>query len=424
MTQALDAVRELTQGTPYEAQIWLVGGAVRDMLLGRQQPQDFDLVSEENVLEIVRFLYKRGLGDSPPITYANFGTAMLSTRGHTLEFITARRESYRAESRKPQTETATLLDDARRRDFTCNALLRNLHTNELYDPLGTGLQDLQAKILRTPLDPYQTFSDDPLRMLRAVRFKHQLGFEFAEGLAEAIRHSAPRLPIISPERIREEWLKMLVGNAPEQANQDLMELGLLHEFAPEFESMRGVEQGRYHHLDVWEHTLLVLKNLPKPTTQTLALAALLHDIGKPRTRSVDPNGHIRFFDHENVGSEMARALLNRLRFSNQEIHEVTRLVRNHMRLGSFTELSSPAARRLVRDMGPLLSPLLDLVEADASALRPGVRVLNMESIRTKLREVRLATPASALTSPLDGEAIMQITGCQAGPEVGRWKGAR
>ncbi|HWA84208.1 MAG TPA: HDIG domain-containing protein [Fimbriimonadaceae bacterium] len=420
MHPALAAIVHVTKGTAFERDLWLVGGAVRDELLGRPTKNDFDIVTRGSSAELARLLFDKGVSTHLPVTYERFGTAMVDVEGVKIEIVTARRESYDPGSRKPNVEPATLEEDARRRDFTANALLRNLHTGELYDPLGVGRADLEAGILRTPLDPAATFHDDPLRMLRAVRFRRQLGFSPAPALYDSIRREARRLRIISAERIRDEFLKMLALPDADLALQDLMELGLIHEFAPEFEEMPGVEQGSFHHLDVWNHTLLVVRNAG-PGDPLLALGALFHDIGKPRTRTIDAQGHTRFFGHEAVGAEMTETILRRLKLPQRDIDVVVSLVKNHMRLGSSPEFTPSAARRLIRDLGDQVERLLSLVEADANGLKAGVKRMNLDPIRARLEEVRQATPRRVLESPLSGDEIMALLGLGSGPEVGRWK---
>ncbi len=415
------AVQKLAQGTlnsPWQGQLYLVGGCVRDALLHRPLKNDFDLVLEGDAVKLAEWLHEQGLCDHFPVVYPRFGTAMVGVLGVQFEFVTARKESYDPDSRKPFVEPATLYDDARRRDFTCNALAFNLHTEELRDPTGMGLADLKAGILRTPLEPAATFHDDPLRILRAVRFRAQLGFEFAEGLVQAIETERDRLAIISMERIREEFSKMILLPNADSALRDLMALGLFPYFAPEFEEMIGVSQGKWHHLDVWDHTLLVLRNA-QTDDLILALACLLHDIAKPPTRLVDADGQIRFFGHESVGAEMARTILRRMRYGNEEIEAVTLLVKNHMRLTSSASLSTPATRRLIRDLGDQLPRLIELVAADASALKPGVKVLDLDPLREKIEATRISTPASVLRSPISGEAVMELTGLSPGPSVGK-----
>jgi poly(A) polymerase len=425
---ALQRLADATRGTVFEGYLWLVGGAVRDSLLGRPHSQDFDLVigtkqdpdSAPSSEQLARFLEEQGVAESPPVTYAQFGTAMVRVAGVAIEFVDARKESYRGESRKPTVSRATLLEDARRRDFTVNALLLNLHRAELWDPLGTGLSDLEQRILRTPLEPRATFSEDPLRMLRAVRFRWQLGFEPVPGLYEAIQDEHERLGIISAERIRAELEKMLLLPDADQALADLMDLGLLDVFAPELRPMQLLGKGGYHHLDVWRHSLLVMRNAG-PGDLILTLSAWLHDIGKPGTVAYDANGNARYFGHEGVGADMAHDLLTRLRFPSDVVDRVRRLIKNHMRLGSSASFSDGAARRLIRDLGPDLERLLKLVEADASSLRPGVRVLDLSPIRQKIAQINTVTPIEELESPLSGDQIMEILGLEPGPEVGAAK---
>jgi putative nucleotidyltransferase with HDIG domain len=422
MHPAIEKIREATSATEWEGRIWLVGGAVRDPLLGLPEPEDFDLVIEGNASEFASFLFDRNVASGPPIEYPRFGTALVRVERTNVEIVTARRESYVAESRKPSVEPATLEEDARRRDFTINTLLRNIHSGELRDPLGCGLADLQNKSLRTPLDPERTFFDDPLRMLRAVRFRWKLHFEPAPGLYEAIAAQRERLRVISAERIRDELVRMLVTSEADRCLDDLARLGLLDQFAPELVAMQGLEQGSYHHEDVWRHTLTVVRNVP-PGDIVLALAALLHDVGKPATRSTDAKGAIRFFAHERVGAELAQALLERLRFDGKTIADVTQLVRNHMRLGGPMPMTKSAIRRLIRDLGPNLDRLLTLVDADVRALRKGIRKVDIAAIREQVMEVQRETPAERLRPPLTGREIMRLTGLPPGPEVGKLKAA-
>lgn len=393
---------------------------MRDELLGLEPKDDYDLVTRGSAPELANLLWNRKISQIPPITYERFGTAMLMVDGIQIELVTARKESYAEDSRKPTVQPATLEEDAQRRDFTVNTLMRNLHTGELIDPLGCALADLESKVLRTPLDPHLTFVDDPLRMLRAVRFRWKLMFELAPGLFDAIREAKGRLEIVSMERIRDEFMKMLTGpNAPE-ALADLMQLGLFAVIAPEFEAMVAVEQGKYHHLDVWEHTLLALRNAAT-RDPILALSVVLHDVGKPPTRFIDDQGNTRFFGHEAVGESMSRTILRRLKFSEKDVEKVAKLVKNHMRLGTAPEFSASAARRLIRDLDGDVDKLLALVEADAGSLKPGVRALDLTSIRMRLSQVEAETPAKSLQSPLSGEEIMEFLQIGAGTEVGRIK---
>jgi len=418
--EALSRIAKATQGTPYEGQLWLVGGAVRDQLLGLPDSHDLDIVLEQNALELAEFLHQEGITESDPVIYPRFGTAMVRVAGMDIELVTARSESYDHQSRKPHVRASSLRVDANRRDATVNTLLRNLHSSELHDPLGSGLDDLSAGILRTPIDAHRTFHDDPLRMLRLVRFRWQLGFALAEGLEQAIRDESKRLEIVSRERIRDEWDKIISLPLGDRALQQLADLRLLEVFGKDLTKMQGVEQGSFHHLDVWQHSLLVLKRVA-PADRVLRLAALLHDIGKPATRTTDAQGNIRFFGHESKGASLAEKFLSELKYPGEVIDSVVLLVRHHMRLGSASTLTPPAVRRLARDLGPLLDRLLILVRADQSALRPGVQPWDVDALEAQIREELAKTPVDQLQSPLSGDEIMRETGWPEGPRVGQAK---
>jgi poly(A) polymerase len=420
MHKALNAIRRATKETPFEGRIWLVGGGVRDPMLGRPEPNDLDLVTDLDAPKLARLLRKKEVSSIAPVIYPRFGTALVRVAGANVELATTRKESYESSSRKPKVEPASLEEDARRRDFTINALFRNLHTDELYDPLGTGLADLKKRLLRSPLAPKTTFRDDPLRMLRAVRLRWALGFEPAPGLYQAIRAERRRLEIISGERIRDELVKMLALPSSYCCLRDLYDLGLLQIFAPELADTVGVEQGSFHHLDVWNHTLLVLKNAGT-SDLTVSLAALLHDVGKPATRTIDEKGRIRFFGHEVAGAEIAEKILRRLKFSNEQILPVKKLIKGHMRLTGLPEFTDAAARRLLRDMGDDLERFLKLIEADSRGLKKGVKRMDLGPVRKKLRKVKKAQPKRGFESPLSGKEIMKIAALAEGPEVGRIK---
>lgn len=406
-----------------DADVYLVGGIVRDNLLGNIGNGDIDLVTEGDPIAICQTLYQAGISDFPPTVFTQFGTVMISIGGTPIEWVAARSESYRGDSRKPETQPASLLDDAMRRDFTVNSLLQNLRSGEVLDLTGHGLADLENRILRTPTDPNVTFLEDPLRLYRAVRFKFKLGFEFAPGLAEAVKRNAGRVSILSPERVRDELNQTILLPRADEAFQELMGLGLL-QMIPEFSAMIGVEQGNYHHLDVWNHTLLVLKNVIRFDPEAdlnVRWAALLHDVGKPKTRIKDDEGRTRFFGHEGVGAILAEQILRRLKFANSDAARVSLLVKNHMRLGMQPKLSAPAARRLVRDLEDNLENLILLVRADCAALKPGVKTINVDDIWNRLNEVKQETAKGRWVSPLSGQEIMDQFGLSPGPKVGQIK---
>jgi poly(A) polymerase len=415
----LDKVREALRGTEFEGRAWLVGGSVRDRLLHRKTTADVDIVVTGDAAAAAEALWKMSVADAPPVTYPRFGTSMVQVDGAKIEFATARRESYTDDSRKPEVAPATIEDDARRRDFTVNALLEDLYTGEVLDPLGQGRHDLEHRVLRTPLEPRQTFYDDPLRMLRAVRFVWQLGFEPAEGLYEAVRDEAKRLLVISAERINEELTKMLRLADGHECLRDLMDLGLMRFIAPELEEGVGMDQGPYHHLDVWSHTVEVVANTD-PRDLTLRLAALFHDVAKPRCRVVR-DGKTTFYGHDEEGARMTREIMGRLRFPTETIEDAARLVRHHMRFLGMREFTESAARRVLRDLGDQTEQFVELCEADSAAHAPGVRTPDFAHIRDVLVRVAERTPPETLESPISGDRIMEVTGLPEGEEVGRVK---
>jgi poly(A) polymerase len=348
------------------------------------------------------------------VTFERFGTAQVTLPGRLVEFVTARSESYAPESRKPDVRRATLEEDLRRRDFTVNTLLMDLD-GDVEDPLG-GRKDLEAKVLRTPTDPIRTFEDDPLRMLRAIRFAAELGFTLAPDLLPAMRRTKSRLapPVISVERIADELRKMLASNRPMLALELLDQAELLEVILPEIAAAKGVPQTGYHTHDVFGHTLLTVEATPPDIV--LRLAALLHDVGKPQTAKGDGT----FVGHEEVGAEIARTALERLRFSQKEIEAITKLVRLHLRPVFYrSEWSDGAVRRLARDAGPLLDRLMLLARADiAASAYPYPE--KMDELQARLDSV-LAERPSRLAPLITGEDIMRIRGIGPGPEVGRIK---
>lgn len=426
---ALDALRQATRGTEYEGHLHLVGGYVRDRVMGLSSVKDdIDIVLESDAVALAEFFHACGIARYRPVVYPRFGTAMIVVEEgeemRNVELVTARVESYAQDSRKPSdVQPGTLVDDARRRDFTINTLLQNLHTGEITDPLGTGFADIEARIVRTPANPHLTFQDDPLRMLRAVRFSARFDFKIEPGTWNALRESASRLAIISAERIRDELCKILMAERASLGLNLLRESGLLSQFAPELVAMVGVAQNEFHAYPVWEHTLVALDSLPRDSSLIVRLATLLHDIGKPSTRSVGDDGLVHFYGHQNSGAEMARSLLGRLKFSNDEIGAITRLVAEHMRIGEYKPSWTDAAvRRLMRDLGPQLDDFFTIHRADVAALGPEHRDISRASdLRARIDPIKESQDIDALKSPLDGLEIMRILNISAGREIGRIK---
>ena len=392
---------------------WVVGGYVRDKLLGRPHPNPDVVVEDGDALKLAE-RFARLAGAGPPVTFERYGTAQVTLPGHLVEFVTARAESYAPESRKPDVHPATLEEDLKRRDFTINTLLMDFDGN-LHDPLG-GRQDLDARMLRTPADPLRTFSDDPLRMLRAVRFASQLGFELAPDILPAMRQMKSRLapPVISAERVADELRQMLTSERPRLA-LELLDAGeLLEVILPEVAACKGVAQTGFHTHDVFGHTLLTVERVPADLA--LRLAALFHDVGKPSTATLDG----AFPGHELAGAQMAHSALERLRFAQKEIDPVVKLVRLHLRPVYYSsEWTDGAVRRLARDAGDQLDRLMALARADiAASAYPEPEKL--DELEARIDSVLTEKP-SRLAPLVTGEDVMRLRGIPPGPEVGRIK---
>jgi poly(A) polymerase len=393
---------------------WAVGGFVRDTLLGRPQP-DLDVVVEGGRALELAARFAELTQSPPPVLFPRFGTAQVIWRGRPVEFASARAESYPPNSRKPEVRPAGIEEDLLRRDFTVNAMLMDLD-GRVHDPLG-GRADLERRMLRTPQDPIQTFADDPLRMLRAARFAAQLDFRLDPALLPAMRAQRERArpPVLSAERANDELRKMLTSERPRLALEVLDQGGVLEVLLPEVAACHGVPQGGWHTHDVFGHTLLTVEATPPDLL--LRLAALLHDVGKPVTAT--PDG--AFHHHERVGAQLARDALTRLRFARSEVERVSKLVALHLRPVFYQpgHWRDGAVRRLARDAGDLLWPLMTLARADiaASAYPQGEKLDDLEA---RLRAVLTERP-SRLRTPVSGEDIMRITGLTPGPKVGQIK---
>lgn len=434
----LTILRAATRGTEYEGRLYLVGGFVRDKLLGRPSASDdIDLVLEGDAIGVAWLLYRQRVSWHKPTVFETFGTAMVHVGGSgkddpgaQVELVTARAETYREGSRKPVVTPGTLQTDAERRDFTINTFLENLHTGEIRDPTGRGYDDLAGRVLRTPLDSFVTFSDDPLRMLRACRFAAKLGFDIAPETYEGIVANADRCDAahgISYERIRDELNKTLLTDDAPRGLELMRSTRLLDRFAPELTAMHGVTQNRFHRYDVWEHTLVALRNLPRNASLLLRLATLLHDIGKPATRTVDPEtGDVHFYGHEDAGAEMAREILARLRYAADEIREVTQLVALHMRYGAYdpNAWTDAAVRRLIRAVGSHRRDLFTIAHADMAACNTDdFPTADLDDLEARMETLEMAAHITQATSPLTGQEIMERLALKPGPLVGRIKDA-
>jgi poly(A) polymerase len=395
----LEVLRLLKQASLDEGvRTWVVGGYVRDKLLGLAHPNP-DVVVEDGDALSVATRFAALAGAPSPVMFERYGTAQVTLPGHLVEFVTARAESYAPDSRKPDVRAATLEQDLRRRDFTINTMLMDLDGG-IHDPLG-GRADLDRRLLRTPADPLRTFSDDPLRMLRAIRFAAELGFELAPDLLPAMRKMHARLapPVVSVERVADELRRMLASTRPKLALELLDQGGLLPLILPELAACKGVVQGGFHTHDVFGHTLLTVQGTPADLQ--VRLAAVFHDVGKPSTATDDG----AFTGHEELGATMTQAALERLRFSQRDLEVVVLLVRLHLRPVYYnSEWSDGAVRRLARDAGAQLPRLMALARADIAA-----------SAYPEPEK-----PSRLMTLVL-GEDVMKARGIGPGPEVGRIK---
>ncbi len=400
-------------------QLYLVGGVVRDLILGRLvNGGDFDFATDAPPADTTRVL--RGWADRQYLVGVKFGTVGALKGQRKLEITTFREEIYDAEHRKPTVTFAKdIQDDLSRRDFTINAMAVRLPDGEFIDPFG-GVKHLAAKVLDTPLEPEAAFSDDPLRMLRAARFVSQLDVQPAPRVVEAIGRMHDRLQIVSAERIAEELVKLLMGPRAGAGLALMVDAGLADEFLPELPALKLEQDAIHRHKDVLTHTYAVVEGCE--ADPTLRLAALLHDVGKPKTREITPEG-VQFHHHEVVGARMAQARLRELRFPNSVIDDVYTLVEMHLRFHGYGDgWTDSAVRRYVRDAGPLLDKLNQLTRADCTT-RNERKAREFAALQDQLEEriARLAEQENldAMRPPLDGAQVMEHLHLQPGPDVGR-----
>jgi poly(A) polymerase len=400
------------------SELYLVGGFVRDLVLGRLDPGgDLDFSTDAPPHEVTRLL--RGWADRRYLVGVKFGTVGAMKEGRTLEITTFREDVYSTEHRKPAVTFAKDVEtDLSRRDFTINAMAVRLPDGAFVDPFG-GVRALANRSLDTPLDPEISFGDDPLRMLRAARFMSHLDVVPTPRVVAAIRAMHERLAIVSAERIADELGKLLLGAAPARGLELLVETGLADEFLPELSALRLEQDPVHQHKDVLRHTLAVVERCEPDLV--LRLAGLLHDVGKPKTRQITSDG-VQFHHHEAVGARMADARLRDLRYPNQVVDDVVKLIEMHLRFHGYGEgWTDSAVRRYVRDAGPLLDRLNQLTRADCTT-RNERRASEFARLQDELEEriARLAEQENldALRPPLDGRQVMERLGIAPGPMVG------
>lgn len=411
---------------------YVIGGFVRDKILERKEPKDIDVVAVGSGIALARKVAEK-LNSRKVNVFKNFGTAQVIYQDWELEFVGARKESYQRDSRKPIVEDGSLQDDQKRRDFTINALALSLNEKNygtLLDPFG-GIKDLEEGIIRTPLEPSRTFSDDPLRMLRAIRFATQLNFAITDECMQALSDNSERLKIISMERIADELHKIMLTPTPSKGLILLYKTGLLKHFLPEITALAGVEEiAGQTHKDNFYHTAQVVDNISEHTDNLwLRYAALFHDIGKPVTkRFIQPTGWT-FHNHEYVGGKMLRKVFKRLSFPlGEEFRYVQKMVQLSSRPQSIVDdhVTDSAVRRLLFDAGDDIEDLMLLAEADIttrSKKRKQRFLKNFQLVRNKLKEVEEKDQVRNFQPPLSGKEIMAIFNLQPGPEIGKIKNA-
>ena len=407
--------------------VYIVGGYVRDLLMQRKAPTDIDFVTEQSGIELAKAVGKE-LGDLKVSVFKTYGTAMIKYKDLDLEFVGARKESYSEDSRKPTVETGTLEDDQKRRDFTVNALAISLNSEnfgELIDPFN-GREDMQNKILRTPLEPAQTYSDDPLRMMRAIRFASVLHFEIEKNSLEAIKQEAERIKIVSMERIMVEFNKIMLSEKPSVGLKLMEETTLLEKIIPELTALRGIEEveGQTHKDNFW-HTLEVVDNISKNTDNLwLRWAALLHDIGKAPTKKFVEKIGWTFHGHEFLGSKMVKNLFTRLKLPlGTDMKYVQKMVKLSSRPIALIDdgTSDSALRRLLFDAGEDLEDLFTLCKADITTKNASKQEKfkkNFEYVAKKIKEVEEKDHVRNFQPPISGEEIMEMFQLKPGREIG------
>ncbi|WP_413808431.1 CCA tRNA nucleotidyltransferase [Streptomyces sp. OE57] len=412
----------------------LVGGSVRDALLGRLG-NDLDFTTDarpDEVLKIVRpwadAVWDVGIAFGTVGCRKGMSPESGSDQGFQIEITTYRSEAYDRTSRKPEVSYGdSIEEDLVRRDFTVNAMAVALPQKEFIDP-HRGLEDLAARVLRTPGTPEESFSDDPLRMMRAARFAAQLDFEVAPEVVAAMTAMAERIDIVSAERVRDELNKLVLADHPRKGLRLLVETGLADRVLPELPALRLERDEHHRHKDVYEHSLTVLDQAIDLEAEgpdlTLRLAALLHDIGKPKTRRFEKDGRVSFHHHEVVGAKMTKYRMTRLKYSNELIKDVSRLVELHLRFHGYGtgEWTDSAVRRYVRDAGPLLDRLHKLTRSDCTTRnRRKATALSRayDGLEERIARLQEQEELDAIRPDLDGNEIMKILGIPPGPQVGK-----
>lgn len=428
----LEFLKNKIQGTEWENKVFLAGGAVRDEIMGKA-PKDLDFTIIGGLDAGINFATWLGkeLGnfkqDSNPVIYPKFGTAKLSLNNNNqdlpsieLEFVAPRKEEYRHGSRKPIVVAGNIEDDANRRDLTINSLLKNISTGEILDISGKGIEDIKNGVIRTTQDAEVIFKEDPLRMLRAIRFASKYNFDMQTDVIKNIRKNAQLINTISSERIRDEIDKMLMTTEPKKAFRLMKITGLLSHIIGEFDAAVGMKQNAHHKDDVFMHSMDVLSKTP-PNLKT-RLMGLFHDIGKTLTKSVSPEGSVHFYEHEQVGADMVKKIMTRLKYPNDLIDAVVAGVKNHMRLkhgGPEGEnLSDKTLRKFVVSVGQNLEDILDLIHADNIAHSEHSSMpKQIEVVKKRLENLNMQLDKNKPKLPINGNDLIKA-GFKQGKSIG------
>ena len=424
----LTAAMDLASAT--EKEVYVVGGYVRDALMQRSLT-DIDLMVVGDGIAFARELAP-ALKGGKIVPFEQFGTAQIPLNNSIVEVASARSEAYSSDSRKPQVEDADLETDLSRRDFTINAMAVSLNKTdfgELHDPYN-GVKDLNSGLIRTPLDPDTTFSDDPLRMLRAVRFASQLGFKVDSSVTDSIQRQVERIEIVSAERVTAEIYKILASPQPSLGLDLLQQVGLMEIVLPEVSALYGLEQpSEWHHKDIFYHTLQVVDNIAEKTEKAdLRFAALIHDIGKPKTRRLDKNKGWTFHGHDAIGANMVDKMAKRMKLSNQTREFLKKLTLLHLRPISLAkeDVTDSAVRRLMVTTGEEVDDLMTLCRADITSKNPKLvkkYMENFQRVETFMQDVTERDAYRAFQSPVRGDQIMKECGLPPGKTVGKIKEA-
>jgi len=410
--------------------LYIVGGYVRDLLLGRQKNEIDFLVTGDSLL-FAKVLAEK-LGAENVNLFKNFGTAHFYCKGMNLEFVSARKESYSRDSRKPYVETGTFEDDIKRRDFTINTLAVSINGENFGFLIDTfnGLEDLDRKLIKTPLDPMVTFDDDPLRIMRAYRFASALNFTVADEINDAANKLRDRLKIVSQERITDEFIKILMSPRPSVGLKLLFNSGVMSVIFPEIARLGGVDQRKdFHHKDVFLHTCIVVDNISQKTDNVwLRFAALVHDIAKPDTKKFYEGTGWTFHGHEDLGAKMMKSVFQKLKLPLNRLEYVEKLVRLHLRPIALAseEVTDSAIRRLIVLAGEDLHDLITLCRADITSKnldKVSKYLDNYERVMRRVLEVEEKDKLRAFQSPVSGDVIMSVCGLSPSKKVGQIKSA-